>query len=41
MIHAVLPKTFQVAGIKNVTMIQDDPVTEALVLDSLSYYLYE
>ena len=41
MIHAVLPNTFQVVGIKNVTVIQDNPVTEALLLDSFSYYLYK
>ena len=41
MIHAVLPNTFQVVGIKNVTIIQDNPVTEALLLDSFSYYLYK
>ena len=39
MIHAVLPNTFQVSGIKNVTIIQDNPVTEALLLDSFTYYL--
>ena len=41
MIHAVLPTTFQGLGIKNVTIIQDNPVTEALLLDSFGYYLYK
>ena len=41
MVHAVLPNTFQVAGIKNVTIIQENPQTEALLLDSFSHYLYK
>ena len=41
MVHAILPNTFKVAGIKNVTITQDSPVTEALLSDSFSYYLYK
>lgn len=39
MIEAVLPSTFLLPGIKTVTIIQDDPTTEALLVDSISYYL--
>ena len=40
MIHAVLPNTFQASGIKNVTIIQDNLLTEALLCDSFTYYLH-
>lgn len=39
MIEAVLPSTFLLPGIEIVTIIQDDPTTEALLVDSISYYL--
>ena len=40
MIHAVLPSTFLNSGIKNVTIIQDNPTTEACLIDDIGYYLY-
>ena len=41
MIHAVLPPAFVASGIKNVTIIQDDPTLVSLLADSFSYYLYK
>lgn len=41
MIHAVVPSTFLLLGIKNVTIIQNDPTIINLVVDSVSYYLYK
>ena len=41
MIQAVLPSSFQSSGIVNVTIIQDNSVTEALLCDSSTYYLYK
>lgn len=33
------PSTFLLPGIEIVTIIQDDPTTESLLLDSISYCL--
>ena len=41
MIHAVLPSTFLNSKIVNATVIQDDPTLEALLIDTISYYLYK
>ena len=41
MIHAVLPSGFSGSGIKNVTVVQGNPVTQALLMDSNTYYLYK
>ena len=37
--HAVLPSTFSLLKIVNVTIIQDDPTTEALVVDNVHGFL--
>ncbi|CAD6590186.1 MAG: hypothetical protein ASARMPRED_004606 [Alectoria sarmentosa] len=39
MIQASLPSEFLLSGIKNITIVQDDPTTEALLVDSITYYL--
>ena len=39
MIHAVLPNTFQTLGTENVTIVQDNPLIEALLIDSFTYHL--
>lgn len=41
MIEAVLPNTFGVSGISNVTIVQGNPVTQSLLVDSVTYYLYK
>ena len=41
MIYAVLPSTFLNSKIVNVTVIQDDPNTEVLLIDTISYDLYK
>ena len=39
MTHAVLPDTFLSLKIVNVTVIHDDPLTEALLLDNVHGFL--
>ena len=39
MVHAVLPSFFNTTGIVNVTIVQNDPVTQVLLLDSITYFL--
>lgn len=41
MIEANLSTAFHGSGIKNVTIVQSDPVTQSLLLDSITLYLYK